>query len=124
MVGSYIKKNFDPYTKALEKKLVNDEVNFLSICTGSDELEMFEAESLQNLIQFKWEQFGRDFHLFGAAIHMFYICFLFVYTNIVYIQGIGPDETNIYAYILLLGTLYPTVYETVQMLQNGIQYYM
>jgi len=85
---------------------------------------MFESETLQTLIEFKWQQYGLNFHLFGFFIHIVYIIYLFVYTNIVYINGIDENDTNIYAYILLIGILYPTVYETIQMLQNGVADYL
>lgn len=52
---------------------------------------MFESESIQDLIQFKWDAFGRNWHLFGCIIHFAYITILFYYTNQIYIKGSGSD---------------------------------
>ena len=52
---------------------------------------MFESESIQDLIQFKWVAFGRNWHLFGCIIHFAYITILFYYTNHIYIKGSGSD---------------------------------
>jgi len=123
MIGAHVKKVLDPYSKIETKSLVNDDVNLLSLCTESDELDMFETFSLQSLISFKWQQFANSFHMFGCFIHILYIVILFIYTEKIYIEGLEAGSQNLWAYILLLGILYPTVYETVQMLQIGLADY-
>lgn len=84
-IGAHIHKEVDPYTKKIVSELANDDVNLLALCAESDEIDMFESESLQDLIAFKWDSFGWSFHFFGCVIHLLYIIILFLYTDFVYI---------------------------------------
>ena len=78
----------DPYSKEKTEELKNEEINILQQCSETDtELNMFESETLQDLIAFKWDAYGYKFHLFGCTIHFLYIIMLFIYTDIVYIKG-------------------------------------
>jgi hypothetical protein len=57
-IGTYLHKEIDPYTKEETREMANEDVNLLSICNESDELEMFSSESLMDCIEFKWKQYG------------------------------------------------------------------
>jgi hypothetical protein len=52
-----------------ERILNNTDVSFLDTCANSDELDMFKCQSLQDVIEFKWNEFGFNFHFIGSAIH-------------------------------------------------------
>jgi hypothetical protein len=54
---------------------------------------MFDVETLQDLIAFKWDAFGYKFHLFGCFVHLVYIIILFAYIDLVYIKGGGQAKT-------------------------------
>jgi hypothetical protein len=89
-IGVYMDRQVDPYKKIGEEghttvKLMNEEKNILALCAGSDEIIMFKSEPLQDLIKFKWDSYGQNFHLFGCLIHIIYIIILFVYTDMVYV---------------------------------------
>ena len=55
ILGYYMRKNECMYSGAQKIEKVNTDVNILSLCSESDEIEMFEAESIQDLIAFKWD---------------------------------------------------------------------
>lgn len=81
----------NPYTKKVKSELINGDVNILAQCAETeDELNMFESETLQDLIAFKWDNYGYKFHLFGCCYHFVYIIILFLYTDQVYIRGGVP----------------------------------
>ena len=84
----------------------------------SDELPIFETETLQQFIEFKWGAFAWGLHFFGCIIHLAYIAILFLYTYIVYVQGDQSEESDI-SIILLGGVAYPALYEFIQMCKNG-----
>ena len=54
LIGAYYYKFDDPYTKEKIREVSNDDINLLGTCTESDELELFSAEAIQELIEFKW----------------------------------------------------------------------
>ena len=49
-------------------------------------MDMFKAPALQELIAFKYDNFGKRFHLVGCIIHFVYMVILFIYLDIVYIH--------------------------------------
>ena len=53
-----------------DKKFVgNNDVNLLADFAKSDELGMFESESLIHLIMFKWDFYAKKAHLVGVYFH-------------------------------------------------------
>lgn len=82
---THIHREFDPHLKTHESQLINSDVNFMSLCAESDELEIFECETLQDLIQFKWDGYAWGFHFFGCMVHIGYILCLFKYCDFVYV---------------------------------------
>jgi hypothetical protein len=85
-IGTYLHKEVDPYTKEETRCMANEDVNLLSLCCESDELDMFSSESLQDCIEFKWTNFGQRWHFIGFFLHLVYIIILIMYTNMVYIK--------------------------------------
>ena len=118
-----------------KKEIKNREVSFLGLCTDSDELSMFECESLNEMILFKWNQFGFGYHLIGFYIHCVQMLFVITYVKYIYLDNIlfieetfepgQPPEfrSNPYAIFLLLGILYPFVYEGFQAYNMGFLEY-
>ena len=113
-----------------EKNFVNDDYSFLKECAEGDELEMFESQSIQDMIEFKWSQFGQSHHLMFCIMHflqlgilMFYI--VFVYYNNKLAHEDGSDTTaNPYAWIMLAGIVVPVCYESIQMIKIGFIEYI
>jgi len=68
-------------------EIANQSVNLLEDCANSEELSIFETDTLKDMIEFKWNQYGYIFHLMGFLIHLVYVIMLFVYTDFVYING-------------------------------------
>jgi len=65
----------------------------------------------------------------GCIVHFLYISVLFVYTYVVYIVGNNSvkedgSEDNSLGILLLLGVIYPALYEFVQMLKVGVGEYL
>jgi len=58
----------DPVTK--ERHEVNADTKLMSTCTESEELSLFNAPSLQDVIQFKWDQYGFRHHMVGFCFHV------------------------------------------------------
>jgi len=105
---------------------MNSDVSFFEVCAGSDELDMFQAQAIQDLIDFKWDEFGFYFHAVGSAIHLVQISILVFYINYVYINGSleldsdgKPVNGNPFAIILLTGIIYPFCYSTIQCFKTG-----
>ena len=62
-------------------ELVNEDIRFMSLCADSEEIEMFQAASLQQLIEFKWVSYGRFHHFFGCMMHLLYTAVFLVYVS-------------------------------------------
>jgi hypothetical protein len=143
-IGTYLLKEVDPYTKEETRSMANKDVNLLDLCCESGEIEMFSSESLMDCIEFKWTSYGQNWHFIGFFLHLMYIVFLILYTDVVYIKkaediehttGTGADADALpggdvvvehededlkkYTLLLIAGIIYPLVYESVQMYMEG-----
>jgi hypothetical protein len=114
-----------PYIEQTEdgkKRLINDEMDFFELMKDSDEFEAFKCEALKDLIKFKWDTLGFNFHLVGFFNHFAYLFFTMYYVIHVYIQDniftskVEDGEeirvrarSNSYALILLVGILLPFI---------------
>lgn len=71
----------------------------------------------------------------GSFFHLFYMTVLVIYNVLIYIDGNGKpidhdnaasaehDDENIYAILLLCGTIYPALYDFSQMIRIGLTEY-
>ena len=48
---------------------------------------------MQQVIEFKWQSIGFNFHAMGGLFHLFYMCVIIVYINIVYVQDALEDHS-------------------------------
>jgi hypothetical protein len=65
----------------------------MGLIIDGDELDTFETDIIQQLIDFKWEQYARKHHLIGCMAHLMYMLTLMIYTNLVYISNNGDEKT-------------------------------
>jgi hypothetical protein len=63
-----------------------DAETIMEIISDSDELEMFNCKSIQDLIEFKWNKYAKYIHYTGSFFHVSYVIVFFIYVNEVYIN--------------------------------------
>jgi len=49
--------------------------------SNSEELEIFETDTIRDMIDYKWETFAKRQHLFGGFVHLCYLIVLILYIN-------------------------------------------
>lgn len=54
MIGQHFHYEKNPWTKRTKSELQKSDVYFTTLCADSDEIEMFQAQPLQDLLEFKW----------------------------------------------------------------------
>ena len=59
----------------------NEDVSLMTICGDTEELEVFETDALQQVIQFKWDKYGKNHHLLGCIMHLFYTLIIIIYVK-------------------------------------------
>lgn len=96
-----------------EGQLVNEKVSLMKLCRDTEELEIFDSVSLLQIIQHKWNRYGLINHAFGCIMHFFTVLVIVIYVNNAYIAE--SDEQRLYAGLLVIGVIYPTLYEGLQM---------
>jgi hypothetical protein len=64
---------------------MNREVQLMDLCADSSEIEIFNAENLLEIIDFKWDNYGYKHHIIGLSAHFFYLFILCLYIQLVYI---------------------------------------
>ena len=80
-ISSYIKE--DPESK--EKVEMNEDISMVSLLSETEELEVFHTDSIQQMLDYKWETFGKDHHILGCFMHLFYTLMVILYVKDCYI---------------------------------------
>lgn len=103
-------------------RFINEGISLMKLCCESDELEIFDSENFIQLIEYKWEQFGRNLHLRGCCLHFMYVIILMVYVDEIYIHN-KSENMQMYSIILIFGVIYPTWYDSLQLYKLGWREY-
>ena len=99
--------------------MVEPEFNFVDLLTKSTELKIFEAEGLQELIDFKWNTYANQLQKFSFAMHLVYLTTFLIYIDNVYMKN-DEDQLGVWQLILAAGVSYPTFYEILQIYKDGV----
>ena len=68
------------------KIIVNEGMSLMNLCGDADELNIFDTESLNQVIKFKWDSYGKSHHFLGCFMHFFYTLILIIYVKNAYIE--------------------------------------
>jgi len=104
---------------------MNEGINLMGICNESDELEIYETQAIQQLIQFKWDTYAYNHHIIGVTFHGFHMLSLIVYINISYILNYNQDPKfqRWFVIPILVSLIYPSYYEFKQVFRDGWGYF-
>jgi hypothetical protein len=94
----------------------------MDILAKTEELEIFATKVGVEIIDFSWDQFGKDLHYLGAFIHLIYVIVYWVYVNEVFLQRNFDYRMGLLR-ILGLCLIYPLVYECLQIKKLGSSEY-
>ena len=129
-----IKPDKDGY---LAEQWVHNKYDVLDILTRCNEWPVFRTKAVKDLIKFKWDAFGFNFHLIGYMNHMVFLTLLIIYDIKVYLNDDlyeyidnpemkhGKERVRIdphgndFALILLIGVVYSFVYLIIQIKKMG-----
>jgi hypothetical protein len=106
--GMYMSKN----------EIVNADVSLMELCADTEELEIFETEAMKDIIDFKWNVYGRSHHYLGMTMHMLYSLMINIYVSEAYLHE--PRNQQIYTILLAIGTIYPAYYDFKQLFKIGL----
>ena len=62
-----------------EKEFKNEGMFLMERFAECDELPAFKTKGLIDNIEFKWGEYGMQFHLIGCVMHFGYMTLLFIY---------------------------------------------
>lgn len=65
------------------------EISIMDLSASTEEIDIFNTSTVQEVIMFKWNTFGWAFHLVGGLFHTFYMVVLIIYNILVYYEGKG-----------------------------------
>lgn len=93
--------------------IMNGDVSLMQLCAETEELDIFESSAIKDIIDFKWNGFGRRHHQFGMYMHLLYTTMLSIYVSEAYIHE--PRNQQIYTILLAIGIIYPAYYDFKQL---------
>ena len=112
VIGMHIQNN----------KFMNDHISIMDLVSNSDELDIFHTDALLQVIDFKWNLYGRKHHLLGCFTHFFYVFSIINYVNQAYMKHGEPKLGLMIS--LGLGILYPALYDFGQVIKEGLGEYL
>jgi len=116
VVGQYLQEEREDKANA---SLKNDDVALMDLLGATEELEIFDSETLQQYIEFKWLKYGRAHFIFGSCMHCLYVLMLMIYINATYLHDAPGVPHTQYTLILSLAIIYPWIYDFIQLAQDG-----
>lgn len=120
-IGEYKVEDPDNKGKFIFK---NKGVSLMNLAADTEEMTIFNTEAFGILIDYKWQQYGQKHHIFGSAMHLFYVICIIVYVNEIYLNY---EEDLIrhfkFSLLLLAGIFYPWMYDLVQFIKDGPKVY-
>ena len=105
-----------------ERLFFNEDTNFSQMCSETEELEIFSAPCVQSYLEYKWETYAIDHHKFGFLMHCFYVVVIHLYVYFIYIDG--SEEIDTFIILLIVGILYPFLYDFSQLIRGGLSDYL
>ena len=91
------------------ENIMNENVSLTKNCRDTEQLEIFDAIPLQQMIQFKWEKYGKIPHMLGCFMHIFSCMIMILYVKNSYIEE--AENQILYACLLAVGIIYPSLYD-------------
>ena len=85
-IGAYKVEDPDPKNKG-KYIFKNEDVSLMALASESEEMTIFNTESFNILVQYKWEQYGQKHHIFGSLMHLFYVICIIVYVQKIYLNN-------------------------------------
>jgi len=93
-----------------EKTIFNDEFNLMEMAAKTEELSLMRTSSFADIIDYKWDTYGRSHHFFGLFMHLYYLTMFTLYIKKAYYQN---NDKPIFLILMTTGIIYPTFYEIV-----------
>ena len=94
----------------------------LELCGSTSELEVFDSQTLAQVIDFKWKAYARNFMYMGCFFHFFYIFTISV--NVVEVfERVQTKNNALYQLLLGCGIVYPLLYDSAQLYYGGFKNY-
>jgi hypothetical protein len=81
----------------------------MGLISDSDELDIFHTPPLMQIIEFKWNLFGRKHHMFGFFFHFFYVGVFIIYVKEAYMED--HEKNTGFVVALCIGVIYPALYD-------------
>ena len=57
------------------------------MCEECGHLDVYNSNAIQEVLEYKWTNFSRRWHMIGCSFHFFYMVILVIYNNFVYFEN-------------------------------------
>ena len=122
----------DKYSQFLER-IEKIDTDMMMLIAKSEEVAIFNADPIVDLINYQWGVTGFNFHLVGFVNFVLYMIMLTVYIVQVYINDrlyefqkmdtrikVREGPNNV-ALVLIFGMIYPSIYLLIQIYKAGVK---
>ena len=67
----------------------------MNLCTENDEFDIYLSSTVNDYILYKWQTFGKKFHIVGGTAHFIYVCVLIMYNSSVYVNNVAKYRMDL-----------------------------
>lgn len=93
-------------------------------CFGdTEELSIFEAKVVSEILNFKWETSSGIIHKLGSMNHILYLVVFSVFVNEFYVYNGLKEYHTILFFVQILNLMYPCLYDMNQLKKQGFTIY-
>lgn len=82
----------------------------MSLCEETEEMSIFDTSAIGDIIEYRWDTYAMNFHLFGLFMNVFYIISFILYVKEGYIEADSEHQKK-YLLVMNIGLVYPVCYE-------------
>ena len=100
-----------------------NESEFMKVLADANDLKIYTTKSVKQLLDYKWLMYGKQHHMLCFFFHILYIILYTGYVYLIYMDTHTESEHLWYTGALLLGVIYPMIYEMIQFWQVGKEDY-
>lgn len=88
-----------------------------------EEIDVFHTKVVQDIVNFWWYSFAKRTATIGFINHCFFVLILNIYVYQAYMKPRDLEALTPLIVCLIISIVYPAVYETVQMVMDGFEYF-
>ena len=102
---------------------IDDGLSLMDLLGDTNQIDILKTKAVQDIINFKWNAYGKKIHYLSAIMHMIYVTMFLLFLNYHYLLRNSSGNKNLVMLFMLICNTYSFVYDTRQLIRQGFFYF-